>query len=88
MAKLTKTYIDKVQAPATSYEIHWDDALKRYGLRATAVGKQVFMAHGRIRGKAVCFTIGPYGQLTEHEGNKKTQRISQDMREGIDPRAT
>ena len=25
MAILTKTYIDKVQAPATSYEIHWDD---------------------------------------------------------------
>lgn len=86
MAKLTKAYIDKVQAPATSYEIHWDDALKRYGLRATAAGKRVFVAQVRIRDKAVCFTIGPYGQLTEHERREKARRILQDMREGIDPR--
>lgn len=86
MAKLTKTYIDKVQAPATGYEIHWDDALKGYGLRVTAAGKRVFVAQGRVRGKAVCFTIGPYGQLTEYEGREKARRILQDMREGIDPR--
>ncbi|WP_418936301.1 integrase arm-type DNA-binding domain-containing protein [Lautropia mirabilis] len=57
-------------------------------MRATAAGTRVFVAQGRIRGKAVCFTIGPYGQLTEHEGREKARRIFQDMREGIDPRAT
>jgi len=55
-------------------------------LRVTAAGKRVFVAQGRVRGKAVCFTIGPYGQLTEYEGREKARRILQDMREGIDPR--
>jgi hypothetical protein len=31
--KLTKTYIDKVQPPASGYEVHWDDSVKGYGLR-------------------------------------------------------
>ncbi|WP_315548929.1 Arm DNA-binding domain-containing protein [Lautropia mirabilis] len=86
MAKLTKTHIDKVQAPATSYEIHWDDSLKGYGLRVTAAGKRVFVAQGRVRGKAVCATLGPFGQLTEYEAREKARKVLQGMREGIDPR--
>ncbi|MFR0717515.1 tyrosine-type recombinase/integrase [Enterobacterales bacterium BD_CKDN230030183-1A_HGKHYDSX7] len=88
MAKLTKTFIDKVQPPAQGYQIHWDDSLKGYGLRVTTAGKRVFVAQGRVRGKAVCFTIGPYGQYTEYEGREKARRILQDMREGVDPRDT
>lgn len=86
MAKLTKTFIDKVQPPAESYEIHWDDALKGYGLRVTAAGKRVFVAQGRVLGKAVCFTIGPFGEWTEHEAREKARKVLQGMREGSDPR--
>lgn len=86
MAKLTKAYIDKVKAPAAGYEIHWDDALKGYGLRVTAAGKRVFVAQGRVRGKAVCFTIGPYGESTEFEAREKARKVLQGMREGTDPR--
>lgn len=50
MAKLTKTFIDKVQPPAGSYAMHWDDSLKGYGLRVTAAGKRVFVAQGRGAG--------------------------------------
>ena len=88
MAKLTKTFIDKVQAPATGYQIHWDESLKGYGLRVTAMGKRVFVAQGRVRGKAVCFTIGPYGQFTEHEARDKARKVLQNMRDGEDPRDT
>lgn len=28
MAKITKTFVDKVAAPAEGYELHWDDAVK------------------------------------------------------------
>lgn len=86
MAKLTKAYIDKVKAPAMGYEIHWDDALKGYGLRVTAAGKRVFVAQGRVRGTAVCFTIGPYGESTEFEAREKARKVLQGMREGTDPR--
>lgn len=86
MAKLTKAYIDRVKAPTAGYEIHWDDGLKGYGLRVTSAGKRVFVAQGRVRGKAVCFTIGPYGESTEFEAREKTRKVLQGMREGIDPR--
>lgn len=86
MAKLTKTFIDKVQPPAEGYEIHWDDSLKGYGLRVTAAGKRVFVAQGRVLGKAVCFTIGPFGEWTEFEAREKARKVLQGMREGIDPR--
>ncbi len=86
MAKLTKTFIDKVQPPAEGYAMHWDDALKGYGLRVTAAGKRVFVAQGRVLGKAVCFTIGPFGEWTEFEAREKARKVLQGMREGIDPR--
>lgn len=86
MAKLTKTFIDKVQPPTEGYAMHWDDSLKGYGLRVTAAGKRVFVAQGRVLGKAVCFTIGPFGEWTEFEAREKARKVLQGMHEGIDPR--
>jgi integrase len=86
MAKLTKTFIDKVATPATGYKLHWDDSLKGYGLRITAAGKREFVAQGRVMGKAVCMTIGPYGEFTEYEAREKARKILQAMRDGEDPR--
>jgi integrase len=88
MAKLTKGFIDKVQSPADGYVNHWDDSVKGYGLRVTSAGKKVFIAQGRVHGKAVCFTIGPFPTFTEHKARERAQSILQDMREGIDPRDT
>ena len=86
MVKLTKAYIDKVKPPVGEYEIHWDDAVQGYGLRVTPTGKRVFMAMGRVKGKAIQFTIGTYGVFTEDLARKRAQRVLQQMREGIDPR--
>jgi integrase len=46
----------------------------------------VFIAMGRVLGKPIQFTLGPYGVLTEDAARKKAQKVLQDMREGIDPR--
>ncbi|MBO9712185.1 integrase family protein [Sphingomonas sp.] len=86
MAKITKTFVDKVQPPASGYDVHWDDTVKGYGLRVSAQGKRVFIAMGRVLGKPIQFTIGPYGVLTEDKARKRAQAVLQDMREGIDPR--
>ncbi|WP_186402207.1 integrase family protein [Sphingopyxis sp. P1IMeth2] len=88
MAKITKAFVDKVNAPAEGYEIHWDDSVKGYGLRVSSQGKRVFIVMGRVLGKSVQFTVGPYGVLTEDAARKKAQKLLQDMREGIDPRDT
>lgn len=86
MPKITKSFVDKVQSPASGYDVHWDDSVKGYGLRVSSQGKRVFIAMGRVQGKAIQFTVGPYGVLTEDAARKKAQRVLQDMREGIDPR--
>ena len=84
--KLTKTYIDKVEAPEKGYVIHWDEKLSGYGLRVTANGVRSFVAQGRVNGKAVITTVGRYGLFTEDAARKKAQNILLDMREGISPR--
>jgi integrase len=90
MPKLTKTFVEKVQPPASGHEVHWDGAhdraVKGYGLRVSSQGKRVFIVMGRVRGKQIQFTIGPFGQFTEDEARTKARTILQRMREGIDPR--
>ncbi|MEO8175768.1 MAG: integrase family protein [Sphingomicrobium sp.] len=90
MAKLSKTFVDKVQPPASGHVVHWDGghdrAVKGFGLRVSSLGKRVFVVAGRVRGKQLQFTIGPYGQFTEDEARSKARRILQQMREGTDPR--
>ncbi|MEO5938440.1 MAG: Arm DNA-binding domain-containing protein, partial [Sphingomonas sp.] len=87
MAKLTKTFVDKVQSPASGYAIHWDDKVPGYGLRITASGVRSFVAQGRVFGKAVIVTIGRYGLYTEDQARGRARSILQQMRDGIDPRA-
>jgi integrase len=91
MPKLTKTYIENVKPPATGYELHWDDAVKGYGLRVSPAepgkpARKVFIVMGRVGGKSLQFTIGAFGTYTEDKARKRAQSILQDMREGIDPR--
>ncbi len=88
MVKLTKTFADKVQPPASGYDIHWDDKISGYGLRVTANGVRSFIAQGRVAGKAVITTIGRYGLFTEDQARTKAQKVLQAMREGVDPRDT
>jgi integrase len=87
MAKITKTFVDKVEAPAEGYAVHWDDSVKGYGLRVSKEGKRVFIVMGRVAGKSIQFTLGPFGVLTEAKARERAQKVLQDMREGIDPRA-
>jgi integrase len=87
VAKLTKSFVEKVQPPTSGYEIHWDEKIPGYGLRVTSSGVRSFVAQGRVLGKAVIVTIGRFGLYTEDKARSKAQGILQDMREGIDPRA-
>ncbi|MEQ1756023.1 MAG: integrase family protein [Micropepsaceae bacterium] len=91
MVKLTKTFIEKVKAPPQGYAMWWDDAVRGYGLRVSSAqpgtpAKKVFMVMGRVAGKSIQFTIGPFGTYTEDKARKRAQGILQGMREGIDPR--
>lgn len=87
MAKLTKSYIDKAPVPVKDYVMHWDDSLKGYGLRVNSKGRKAFVALGRVNRRLVCFTIGPYGEWTEHEARERARKVLQQMREGVNPHA-
>lgn len=92
MARLSKGYIDKLQAPVTGTEVHFDDTVKGYGVRVSAPsalfpkGKRVFFVMGRVNGKQIQFTIGAFGTYSEDAARKRAQKLLQDMREGTDPR--
>lgn len=86
MVNITKAFIERVTAPATEYDNHWDDKVAGYGLRVTSGGKKVFFVQGRVKGKVVQFTIGTFGTFTEDVARKEAQKVLQRMREGIDPR--
>jgi len=92
MVKLTKAYIEKVDAPEKGYEMHWDDGVRGYGLRVSspvkpgAPPRRTFVAMGRVGGKSIQFTIGAFGTYTEENARKRAQKLLQDMRDGIDPR--
>ena len=53
MAKLTKTFLEMAQPPASSHAMHRDGghdrAVKGYGLRVLSLGERVFVAAGRVR---------------------------------------
>src|SRR5438270_1299198 len=84
--KITVDFLNKVKPPVESYDYWWDRSARGYGVRCAPTGKKVFVAQGRVRGKPVIFTIGPFGTYTEEQARKKAQKVLQDMRDGIDPR--
>lgn len=84
--KLTKSFVDAAKAPADGYALYWDRTVKGYGLRVSSGGRKTFVVMGRVRGKLVQFSIGPYGAFTEDKARAKAQRVLQQMRDGIDPR--
>lgn len=92
MAKLTKSYIDKIEPPETGYKVHWCEEVKGFGIRANAKGRMAFIYQGRIRGpggmKSAVITIGAPPAWTVDQARKKAKALSVDMDNGIDPRET
>lgn len=87
MAKLTKTYIDRITPPASGYALHWDDSLPGFGLRVTPAGKITYIVQGRVNGKEARISIGPHGAYTVDQARDDAREHLRSMRRGIDPRA-
>lgn len=87
MAKLTKTYIDKITPPASGYDLHWDEQDRGFGLRVTKDGKRTYIAQGRVNGKEARISIGPHGVFTVDQAREAAREHLRSMRQGIDPRA-
>ena len=86
MAKLTKTYIDKITPPASGYALHWDEQDRGFGMRVTKDGKRTYIAQGRVNGKEARISIGPHGVFTADQAREVAREHLRSMRKGIDPR--
>ncbi|PLP98747.1 tyrosine-type recombinase/integrase [Cupriavidus pauculus] len=86
MARLTKSFVDKLVPPATGYDLHWCSETKGFGLRCTAAGKVTYIVQGRIHGKSARITIGPHGVFTVDQAREVAREHLRSMRLGTDPR--
>ena len=86
MAKLTKTYIDRIIPPEIGYALHWDEQDKGFGVRITKDGKRTYVAQGRVNGKEARITIGAHGIFTPDLARDAAREYLRSMRMGIDPR--
>ena len=86
MAKLTKTYIDKIEPPESGYDLHWDTETRGFGLRVTKDGKRTYIVQGRVNGKEARITIGAHGVFTVDQARDDAKEHLRNMKKGIDPR--
>src|SRR6266851_1668322 len=86
MPNIIKTFLDKLQPPATGYKLHWDDDVSGFGIRITAGGKLTFIVQGRVLGKELRHTIGSFDHWTIKTAREEAQDVIVGMNKGIDPR--
>lgn len=86
MARLTKSFVEKLVPPSKEYELHWDEQDRGFGLRITSAGKRTYIAQGRINGKTIRITIGSHDPWTCDNARKEARDLIMSMDKGIDPR--
>jgi integrase len=86
MTKLSKSIVDKIPLPLSGYSLVWDEQDRGFGVRTTKDGKRTFVVQGRVNGKELRSTIGPYGVFTVDQARDAARESLRSMRMGIDPR--
>jgi integrase len=86
MAKITKTYVDKITPPETGYALHWCEQDRGFGVRVTRDGKKTYIVQGRVNGKEARVSIGPHGIFTPEQARDAAREVLRGMRLGVDPR--
>ncbi|MBX9878857.1 MAG: integrase family protein [Candidatus Obscuribacterales bacterium] len=84
MPRLNKTFVDKVEHPATGAKLYFDEELKGFGLRVTA-GSKTYFAQGRVKGKVCRVKIGKHGNWTPKQAEDEAKDLLRLMEKGINP---
>lgn len=91
MAKLTKSYIDRLPLPpkkpsgAASQSIHRDESLPGFGLLVGSGGTKSFFVEKRINGKVKRISLGRYGHLTPVQAKSRAMELLGEIAVGKDP---
>lgn len=88
--KLTKSTVEMVQIPAQEsgkykYVLHYDEALKGFGIRVNSKGKKSFFVEKRVQGKLHRISIGSFNEITVEIARKKAQFLLGQLAIGATP---
>jgi len=83
---ITKTNVEKLEAPPSGRGDYFDDKLKGFGVRVSPAGK-IFFVMRRVNGKLVRSKIDAFGTVTVEVAKKRAEGILADMGRGLDPNA-
>ncbi len=81
---LTKKIVDNLELPEKTPVFVWDTEIKGFGVKLNPTGK-VYVAQGRVSGKARRVKIGVHGAWTVDNARKQARQYLLDMANGIDP---
>src|SRR3569623_3310495 len=83
--KLTKTIVDRLEAPASGQAFYREDILQGFALRITSSGMKSFVVEKRIKDKVRRKPLGRYGHLTVEQARKEAQKLLGKVATGVDP---
>jgi integrase len=87
MPQLTDKTIRELPAPAKGNKITYDDAIRGFGLRATAAGAKSFILNYSIAGLERRYTIGQYPAWSAAAARERARKLKQEIDSGVDPLA-
>ena len=93
MAKLTKSYIDRLPIPpkkpngSADQVIYRDESLPGFGMRVGSGGTKTFFIEKRVSGRVKRISIGRYGHITPTQAKLKAQEMLGEIATGNDPLA-
>ena len=83
--KLTKTFIEKIEPPASGQAFYRDTALTCFALRVASGGTKTFIVEKRIDGHNRRRSLGRVGEVTCEEARNHARRFLGQVAGGIDP---
>lgn len=86
--RLTKTYVDSLETPATGASFKWDDKVSGFGVKVLPNGKRKYVLKYRTHGgRQRWLGIGLHGSVTADQARALAQRALAAVAEGEDPQA-
>ena len=85
--RLTDAVVRKLKPPETGNAIHWDAAVRGFGIRLTAKGARSFIFNYRVKGsgRERRYTIGSFGDWTTAGARDKAKQLRRLVDDGGDP---
>ncbi|MBB3017736.1 integrase [Microvirga lupini] len=90
MAKLTKTAVDNLKAPASGDSWHWDSELEGFGVRIQASGRKTYVVRYRVKSAAKTqrkMTLARCSDMPPEKARELARKIFAQVAEGLDPAA-